>query len=422
VSNRWRSLVLAALPAWALVALGIAFLPSTSGALDLSPLRSESAPSFTADVAVSLDNQGATLLALSVIVPYAELQWIRIPQGYGAGLEVTVVFKPPGHGAEYGDSWQKTATSERFDPTLSQDKSIVERRNFKIPPGRYDLRVRVHDLNSGRESSASERVDVPDYSRVPLAIAGMELGRVEPDGAFTPLTTRRFGLDSDRLAAAMTLVDRRSGSWPRTYHFAYRIADESGDDVRTGDDDITATRLGEPVILRPDSGSLFVGTYSLEVTLQDGKGRWKLDRSFEVEESGPPRGREFKQMLEPLSYIATSEEIDKLNKLDETGQAAGWEAFWAKRDPTPDTPRNEALLEFLRRVRYANHHFQHFGPGWRSDMGRIYIKYGPPDHIESHTASTQSPQLETWYYNQPYRQFVFEDRDGFGRYVLVSPE
>ena len=54
-------------------------------------------------------------------------------------------------------------------------------------------------------------------------------------------------------------------------------------------------------------------------------------------------------------------------------------------------------------------------------MGRVYIKYGPPDQIESRPATLQSPQLEVWYYNRPSRRFVFADRDGFGRYVLVSP-
>ena len=36
-------------------------------------------------------------------------------------------------------------------------------------------------------------------------------------------------------------------------------------------------------------------------------------------------------------------------------------------------------------------------------------------------ASTTTPQLEIWYYNQPYRRFVFADREGFGRFTLVSP-
>jgi hypothetical protein len=54
-------------------------------------------------------------------------------------------------------------------------------------------------------------------------------------------------------------------------------------------------------------------------------------------------------------------------------------------------------------------------------MGRIYIKFGPPDQIETRPATLQSPQVEVWYYNRPYRQFVFADREGFGRFVLVGP-
>ena len=54
-------------------------------------------------------------------------------------------------------------------------------------------------------------------------------------------------------------------------------------------------------------------------------------------------------------------------------------------------------------------------------MGRIYIKFGPPDQVDSRPETTQSPQVETWTYNRPFRQFVFVDREGFGRYTLVSP-
>ena len=128
----------------------------------------------------------------------------------------------------------------------------------------------------------------------------------------------------------------------------------------------------------------------------------------------------------PLEFSATSGLVDsQISSEERVGDNGpipeGLYRFWARRDPSPDTPRNEALIEFFRRVRYADQHFQGMGPGWRSDMGRIYIKYGPPDQIENRPASTQSPQLELWYYNQPYRQFVFADREGFGRYVLVNP-
>ena len=53
---------------------------------------------------------------------------------------------------------------------------------------------------------------------------------------------------------------------------------------------------------------------------------------------------------------------------DEAEQPAAWEAFWRRRDPTPDTPRNEYQVEFFRRLRYAEQHF-----GARPGPRRRYV-------------------------------------------------
>ena len=60
------------------------------------------------------------------------------------------------------------------------------------------------------------------------------------------------------------------------------------------------------------------------------------------------------------------------------------ERFWMQRDPTPGTPENEFKEEHYRRIAYANDHWAKHAPGWKSDRGRIYIVYGPPDEIDSH--------------------------------------
>jgi len=52
--------------------------------------------------------------------------------------------------------------------------------------------------------------------------------------------------------------------------------------------------------------------------------------------------------------------------------------FWKVRDPEPSTPKNEFREEHYRRINYANLWFGRGTPtqGWRTDMGRIYIKLG----------------------------------------------
>ncbi len=72
------------------------------------------------------------------------------------------------------------------------------------------------------------------------------------------------------------------------------------------------------------------------------------------------------------------------------------EQFWQRRDPTPGTPRNEFKEEHYRRIAYANQHFASFVSGWKTDRGRVYIVYGPPDEIESHPGG--AAPYEVWFY------------------------
>ena len=397
------------------------FGPGTARALDLPPLRGETPPQFVADVAISLDSEGHPALAVTISIPHADLQWTRSSAGWAAAAEIAVVFQPRGPGRSYGDVWERRVVVDRFEATTSMVAALVERRVFAMPPGRYELRVTVRDAQAEIASTVRESLEVPDYSKVEVGFADLELGVQRADSGFAVVSTRRFGPEVQRLAARVILFDRRPGPWPREYPFKYRILDDGGAELVAGVRKLSLARSAEPVVLRPDSSNLFLGGYVLEVELSEGRSKWRVERSFEVEVSGPPRGKEFERLLEPLALIAESDEIEYLRSLDPADQPRGWEEFWKRRDPTPETARNEAMLEFFRRLRYADQHFRNFGPGWRADMGRVYIKYGAPDQVESRPPTTQSPQLEIWYYNRPSRRFVFADREGFGRYVLVSP-
>jgi GWxTD domain-containing protein len=418
-----------ALATFRLILLGLAgtvcgALPAL--ALDLPPLRSEGAPFFTADLAISLDRDQRPGLSVSITVPYQGLDWVRFagPGGvprYGAGLEFTVIFESKRDAGQRGDAWERRMAVADFPATREPGAVVVEKRTFALSPGKYDVRIGVRDLNANSRSVVRNKLTVPDFARLPVGFADLELGVVDSVGSFKPVPTRRFGMESGMIAARASLFDRRGGSWPRRYPLQYRIRGEDGEVVVSGTQETTLPASGEPVIVRPTSSDLFLGSYVFEVELVEGKSRWRVERAFDVDESGPPRGREFTRMLEPLAYLISPAEVDWLRSLPPEQQAQGWEEIWHRRDPTPDTPRNEMQLEFFRRVRYAERHFQGFGPGWRSDMGRIYIKFGPPDQIESRPASLTSPQLEIWYYNQPYRRLVFADREGFGRYTLMNP-
>src|SRR5271157_1171967 len=92
-----------------------------------------------------------------------------------------------------------------------------------------------------------------------------------------------------------------------------------------------------------------------------------------------------KWLNEDVRWIITPEELSAFKQLSNDEERDAFiEQFWLRRDPTPDTPENEYKEEHYRRIAYANEHFASGIPGWRTDRGRIYIAYGPPDQIDSH--------------------------------------
>jgi GWxTD domain-containing protein len=150
-----------------------------------------------------------------------------------------------------------------------------------------------------------------------------------------------------------------------------------------------------------------------------------------------------KWLNEDVTYIITNEEREVFQRpmtVEEREQFIGM--FWARRDPTPTTVENEFKVEHYRRISYADQRFPGpLGiPGWKTDRGRTYVAWGPPDEIESHPSggrynrpieegggSTTTFPFEKWRYR--YIEGVgsdirieFVDRTGAGDYrATVDP-
>jgi GWxTD domain-containing protein len=116
----------------------------------------------------------------------------------------------------------------------------------------------------------------------------------------------------------------------------------------------------------------------------NGKGKKNL-RKLEKELATPYK----KWLEEEVPYIISDEERSAFLQLQTNEEREQFiEGFWQRRDPTPDTVENEFKEEHYRRIAYANERFSSGIPGWRTDRGRIYIIWGKPDEIESHSAGS----------------------------------
>src|SRR5688572_14541912 len=115
---------------------------------------------------------------------------------------------------------------------------------------------------------------------------------------------------------------------------------------------------------------------------------------------------------EDVPYIVSEAERKAFRALQTDEEREAFiRTFWDNRDPNPDTEENEYREEYYERIAYANEHFSSGIPGWKTDRGRIYIRWGKPDSVESRPSggsydrpsyegggSTAVYPFETWFY------------------------
>lgn len=87
----------------------------------------------------------------------------------------------------------------------------------------------------------------------------------------------------------------------------------------------------------------------------------------------------------PVQHLMTKDEMNRWKKIRSDEEAKAFiDLFWARRDPTPDTPRNEFREEFEARVDAADRHFSTpRATGSMTDLGRVLILLGPPSQVGS---------------------------------------
>lgn len=131
-----------------------------------------------------------------------------------------------------------------------------------------------------------------------------------------------------------------------------------------------------------------------------------------------------KYEFETMKIILTDYEVEKFELLNTTRakQRALFE-YWKERDTDPQTPVNEYLTEYKSRIEYADKYFSRGDiiSGWKTERGRVLLKYGFPTNREVFRAQNGKKAAEEWQYDELYggSYFFFVDRFGDNSFLLV---
>lgn len=330
--------------------------------------------------------------------------------------------------------------------------SSVEHFSFAGQPGRYSIDVSVTDSGSGRV--ARVRDEVQAFAQSPGA-SDLLLGTSLRKGAPGDTAARRGEIRKGSVfieAAGLPVLTPQQATlgyyielYPaaaETVSVGLRVLKQDGSVVVT----VPEQRVPVPAGGGASNGVLSLaglppGDYRLELTERASAGTEVRTASFgmtgfETEAAlaaAAPAPRDvFEGLSEPvldtlyapLVYLMNQNEQGLYPSLTLEGKRNYLRQFWAKRDPSPGTPRNEAQEDYYRRIADANRKFREGGaaeiPGWRTDRGRIFLRYGPPDEVLSRPQAGSTNPYEVWKYTRvrPLK-YVFWDQTRFGNYALI---
>lgn len=112
--------------------------------------------------------------------------------------------------------------------------------------------------------------------------------------------------------------------------------------------------------------------------------------------------------------------VDKISDLDDKDIYEGIKSFWNKNFPSKEQI-NGKMNEFFLRVDYTIDKFTVSNKlnGYKTDRGKVFIKYGEPDSINREYAERDNI-IEIWYYKNINKTFIFKDISGIGNFTIVN--
>lgn len=373
------------------------------------------APVFEEDLAFFTgDTFGKSNLEVYLRIPRNKLQFLKIPDGYTARIDVlvalfdgnTLIKRTDRADSIFSERYYDAHSSELFVP-----KAFVLR---DLDPGKYTLRISVKDRETRNEHTRTSEIVIPGFdtkNRVEFSsIVPVENGEYRRASAYPAIDAFEYEFE-------ISVPESIFGE------VICRILDSEGDLAET-------TAIAEPGKHRikgllPISKEIAEFVFSAEF-FADGKSLAKTSKPITLARTGYRKNASNdSEAVEQLDLIGTGKEMRELRKaLSSKSEALDSliEAFWQERDPTPETEVNEVREEFYRRVEIANVRYGAYHPGWSTARGRIFILYGDPDEIERRPFDLQYRAHEVWYYYNPRRTFYFEDRIGDGTYELIYQE
>jgi GWxTD domain-containing protein len=399
----------------ALLVSTLAALFAASARADI-PVRSETRPVFVLNAVALPRGADSARVEITWEIPFRELAFHDEERGLRARYDVTAVLAR-GSRQFAGDVWEERARAATFAEARG-GKLAKSTRVLVVPPGEYELRATVTDRVAGTSSSVQTHLSVR-LGPTRIGLSDLRFVRYT-EGQAHANPGREIPVGEGGHAVRVTLHPETAIGGE--FRVRWRLSGPAGSAEVSGDSTVVLGKEPFSMEIQVLSATLSAGVHHFEVRLEGLDGTLEESRkaTFFVRLTPQWFVIHREDAFEVLETLGTAEEVRALREASDEGWAGAVEGFWSGRDPDPRDPGNAFRDAIQERMEAAASLFEEpfRRPGWRTDRGRILVRFGHPQRRTVRSADFEGPASELWEYDSPRRLFFFVDERGSGEFWL----
>lgn len=290
---------------------------------------------------------------------------------------------------------------------LSQDV-FTNNEEIVVKPGVFEVQVSVLDRTSGRASTRRAEAEIPDPSDPQINVTTVRLlakNSSPAESDFFPITTYTVStaLDSLKFLFQVTNNDMEDpleinsrliqfnadGTAARPMNFnnySPSTLPYIGVDMRNPEEiDAVTRRLDQAgsVLIEFKYAMFQPGNYRFEVeTVNESGEQLYKARDFAIMSENYPAVVSPRELAGPLIYLMDRRDHERMMQIqDPDSLKEEIDRFWLSNIGNMNQAKAVISL-YYERVEQANKQFTTFKEGWKTDLGMVYILFGPPWYVD----------------------------------------
>lgn len=358
------------------------------------------------------DSLKLSKLYIQLNFPFNNLQFIRNRKTddnlkkFRADFQTTLTISDSSGKEVEFKKWKGEIYAQNYQETKLDEKYGFTRNSVDLKPGEYNFKIELKDLETQRLCEMEGTVRLADFFTQKFKVSDLLfvnsidfLEGVEPkkdDGGlyvYYEIYNIPKG-DSASLSYKVELLNSQVQQWQAEPFQSKGLINR------------------KYIIISKETLS---SNFDVKVTVHyNGDSLSVLQQFAPKSQQRSPVYENIEESIEQLLYIADKKEIKRMKKLVGDEQINAFNEFWKKKDPTPETSVNEYLNLYYGRIAIANDKFKGLTPGWKTQMGMVFIKLGHPSYVDKPLGdSFLDPvygrrQRVIWLYSMMNRRVIFE--------------